>query len=788
MFLYFCSKHRRVGHIAARWFRVFAFVSGLLGCTLPVVHPCGAQTDAVKRPWQTIQMATEAEVKSRWKSPPPEYGPEPYYGLNGIVTLEVLQRDMDTAKRLGFHAVTVQPGRGNKEEYLSPAYFALFKQLVEEARKRDLRVWIIDDAGYPSGFAGGLISKEKPELQMQALTIAHTQPVKNGETLKESVGPDTVAAIASDETGRRFPVTISGGTISWTAPPAGEWNVLMVDHVFRTSPTASATNLTRQKDTTQALEDYMNPAATAAWINLTHEGYYKAMPEEFGKTIVGFRGDEPDYSIAGLPWTPAFFDRFAQLKGYDVRLYLGGLLLAQAGRGSLTPGLTDVEQRARADYYDVFSVMFRDGFFKPQADWCSAHGVEYQVHLNHEEMEMQLVRSEGEFIRDMKYVQVPGIDAIWHQVWTDTIADYPRLAASAAHLYGHPRSFTESFGAYRPAPDLTMAKYVFDEQIVRGINLTEGMSYGASSAQTPLAVAPATGAAAAGGSQPQRRGGLPAAMADPGWPALMDYISRLSYVMSMGRPAASVALYLPSSSLWYGDAGSDAAFVSSERMLSERQIDFDIINLDALATDLKAGVGTLETLSGNRYRTIIFPSVAILSQAELDRLREFARGGGKVLFLGRTPALIYGRAILDARAASATDFSWAAVETSAQIPPTPTPPGQPPAAPPAPMDVPAAIEAAVAGVVGTRDVLLNTPDPAVKILTRRLQDASVYLFFNEGAVATSHSILFKAGGKTVEVWDPQTGLVSPLASTRAKGSMIVELGLNPYETRLLLMH
>ena len=54
--------------------------------------------------------------------------------------------------------------------------------------------------------------------------------------------------------------------------------------------------------------------------------------------------------------------------------------------------------------------MFRDGFFKPQGLWCAAHGVEYQVHLNHEEMEMDLARSEGDFLRDMKYVEEPGID------------------------------------------------------------------------------------------------------------------------------------------------------------------------------------------------------------------------------------------------------------------------------------------------------------------------------------------------------------------------------------------
>ena len=51
-----------------------------------------------------------------------------------------------------------------------------------------------------------------------------------------------------------------------------------------------------------------------------------------------------------------------------------------------------------------------------------------------------------------------------------------------------------------------------------------------------------------------------------------------------------------------GDAAADAAFVSTERMLSERQIDFDIVNEDALAKDLMAGQGTLETASGNQLR------------------------------------------------------------------------------------------------------------------------------------------------------------------------------------------
>ncbi len=771
------------------------------------------QSNAVQHPWQKMQMPTAAEVERTWNASPPEYGPEPYYGLNGAVTREVLQRDLDKAVRLGFHAVTVQPGR-NPVAYLSPEYFAMFKILVEEAKKRDLRVWIIDDAGYPSGFAGGLITDKKPELRMQALSISQRLPVKAGVSLNQAVSPDAVAAVAVSATGDRVQVAVTDGKIAWTAPASGDWTVQVVEHVFRTSPTASATNATHLKDTTQAVEDYMDPAATAAWIQFTHEGYYKAMPEEFGKTIIGFRGDEPDYSISGLPWTPKFFETFQQVKGYDLRPYVGALLLSAGGGGgrprpvataapgtpteaasvqaapvAMTPPtspiqLTDAEVRAKGDYYDVFSQMFRDGFFKPQGLWCAAHGVEYQVHLNHEEMEMQLVRSEGEFERDMKYVQVPGIDAIWHQVWTDTIADYPRLASSTAHIYGHPRSFTESFGAYRPVPDVTMARYVFNEQIIRGINLTEGMSYGASSPPDPQRAPPpaATPAVPGAAAAPPRP---PSAMSDPGWPALMDYIRRLSYVMSMGRPAATVALYLPSSSMWLGDSASDTAFVSTERMLAERQIDFDIINLDALGTDLKAGPGTLETLSGNAYRVVILPSLAVISQAELDRLKAFAKGGGKVLFLGRTPSLISRKTIMDSRAALPTDFAWATVETSAQLPPTPTPPANAPATPPGPQVVPAAIETALHAVVGAKDVVLDTPDTALKVMTRRLKNANVYLFFNEGAQASAHSVTLKAGGKKVELWDSATGKVSAVASTAGKGSITVKLELKPYETELL---
>ena len=724
-----------------------------------------AATASSQQAWQQMQNPTVAEVAAQWKTPPPEYGPEPYYGLNGAVSIPQVERDLDTLHGLGFQAVTVQAGFGMPFAYMSPEYLAFFRKFVLEAKQRNMRVWIVDDAGYPSGFAGGKFTTEKPELRMQALEVAEKIPVAGGAVVHRELAPGVVSAAAVDQDGAAISIPLHGNTLEWTAPK-GSWTVLVVDHEFRTSPTRSDTNPQRVKDGSQSLEDYLDPAATEQYLRFTHELYKQVIGDEFGKTVLGFRGDEPDYSIPGLPWTPKFFERFREIKGYDVQPYVA--LFAQSP-SRRDPGiaihLTPEQIRIEGDYYDVYSQMFAAGFFKPQSDWCAANHLNYQVHLNHEELEMELVRSEGSFFRDLRSVQEPGVDAIWHQIWKDTISDFPRLASSVAHVYGKPRAFTESFAAYRPAPDVEMARYVLNEQFVRGINIIETMYF------------PATSAGA------RRPNGY---MGEPGFPDLLSYARRLSYLMAMGRPDATVALFLPSSSMWMGDDASDKAFVSSERLLSEHQIDFDIVDEDALARDLKPLKGSFETLSGNRYRTVILPAPMVVPAEALARLKAFAQGGGKVVFLGGAPKLIDGKTIRDAKPAMASEFSWATI-VDAQLPPTPTPPMQPPAAPPAPMVVPGEVLAAINAAVIAPVVRLDKADTALRVLKRRWKDADVYLFFNEGAQASDHAVTLMSKGSTVESWEPQTGTVAQVQSTRAGGNLSVQLKLAAYETRVIVV-
>ena len=115
--------------------RSFVTTSALFAAAL-ALQPVLAQS-AAQHPWQKMQMPTIADVKGGWVSPPAEYGPEPYFGMNGGVTIESLAKDLDTMKAMGFQAVTAQAGGGNLT-YLSPEYFAFFKQFALEAKKRGM--------------------------------------------------------------------------------------------------------------------------------------------------------------------------------------------------------------------------------------------------------------------------------------------------------------------------------------------------------------------------------------------------------------------------------------------------------------------------------------------------------------------------------------------------------------------------------------------------------------------------------------------------------------------------
>jgi len=712
--------------------------------TILIVH--------AQQPWQKISDPGLKDLSIHFINPPAENGLVLWWGWDGPVNEEVIKRDLDKIKSFGFKQVMIEAGYNMASPYLSPGWFELVKTATEQARIRGMRVWVEDEGKYPSGFAGGKFSAERPDLKMQALVMLLKINILPGLPFPQNIIDDAikkenaVSAIAYnlDNNTIRF-LPIDKGTIKWD-DPAGRWQITLAGHQYRTSQTRSVNNPTRGKDTNASLFDYLNPDGTKQFIAWTHEQYKKYLGTEFGKTFMGLRGDEPDFGF--IPWTPKMLDEFKKRKGYDIQPYLASFFL-------MNLKVPDEVKRAKADYWDVWSSLFRENFFDIQADWCAQNNIEYNVHLNHEEMGPALVKSEGDFFKDMRHVGVPGVDAIWSQIWMDHEADYPKLASSAAHLFGRPRSFTESFAAYTYKPTVTQAKWVVDYQLVRGINLVEIMFMPSSAqrARQDTTSKPATPVTA------QRTASF---FATDSFPPVAQYMNRASYLLSSGRPAAQIALYFPTSSMWMGDDQSNTSNLAIVQKLLEKQLDFDFIDEQALSSVLTVEKGALVNLSGQSYRAVIIPSITALSQAASDKMKAFVAAGGKVIFMGREPSLIVEQTFLKAKGPDKMD--WAIREPSGELTQT------------------------VLNALPHADVTFDQPAPAVKYLHRQMKDGELYFFFNEGTQKLTNKVTLAGKGKA-ESWNAFSGKIETISgATSNKGFVSLPLTLEPYETKFIIIN
>lgn len=678
-----------------------------------------------------VSIPSVDEAAANFSSPPVEYGMTFYWGWDGNVTEEVIARDLDAFRDRNVHQVTLEPGYRMNSLYLSEGWFNSVRKAVDLAKERNMRIWLVDEGKYPSGFAGGKFTAERPDLRMQALVQADPIRVGGGQSVSRRLSPETVGAVAVRRGDNHSEILeVSSGELNWTAPE-GDWQVLVIEHQFRSSPTRAVNNPSGGKDTSNSLCDYLDSAATKQFLDFTHEQYKKVVGDEFGKTVLGFRGDEPDYSIRGIPWTPKLFEEFKRRKGYDIQAYAAAFFI---------PEMTEEQKRIKADYWDVWSGLFGENFFSVQAEWCREHNLQYLVHLNKEDDMIALVAHEGDFFKTMRHVQMPGVDAIWNQIWPGTLADFPKYASSVAHVYGKPRSFTESFAAYRTEPNVVQAKWVLDHQFARGINMVEVMFVPASS---------------------RGRLGLSGWLLSESFPATAAYINRASYLLSQGRPAAQIAVYHPTTSLWLGDNEANKSVLDLMQGLLERQRDFDFVDEYALQNVLTVEPGSLINRSGQTYRAVIVPPVSAMSKGALQCLRAFADSGGQVVFLGSGPALMPDKTFLHAGPAPSLD--WAMAEPSGTL------------------------TDRVLAALPEPDVKLDSPCTFVKYTHRRLKDADLYFFFNESDEPQPRKVTL-AGSGTAHIWDAMTGKIQRLENAvAAEGRVQLPLELEPYGIRFIVV-
>ncbi|MDP4292421.1 MAG: glycosyl hydrolase, partial [Bacteroidota bacterium] len=316
---------------------------------------------------------------------------------------------------------------------------------------------------------------------------------------------------------------------------------------------------------------------------------------------------------------------------------------------------------------------------------------------------------------------------------------------------------TESFAAFTHRPTVSQAKWVMDYQLVRGINLVQIMFMPAST-QRPRqdTINKATTSSSSSGQR------LPSFFATDSFPQVAQYLNRATYLLSQGRPAAQIALYFPTTSMWLGDDQSNDSNLAIVQKLLEKQLDFDFVDEQALSSVLAIDKNTLVNLSNQHYRAVIIPSITAMSRAALEKLKAFAAAGGKVIFMGREPSVITEQTFLKAKGKENLD--WAIHEPSGEL------------------------TQQVLNTLPSADVSFEQSSPAVKYLHRHFKDGELYFFFNESAMKLNNKVTLSGNG-TPQCWDAFSGHIESIKGTSAaKGLHSLPLTLEPYETRFIVIN
>jgi hypothetical protein len=473
-------------------------------------------------------------------------------------------------------------------DYLTEDFMRMVKVTAREARRLGMRLWLYDEGGWPSGSVCGRLVREHPDLARQQLVRQET-PLEAGQQV--TVPPDCLAAFVSrpGETPRR----VEPGK---PAHGEGKGSRLLVFAVQRGG----------------SLPDLLNPRATREFLRMTHDTYRDAIGEYFGTTVPLVFTDEPGLTVP--PWTDGLAAEFRARYGYDLVERMP----------SLFEGDARSDMQTRIDYFDWWSRRFAEAYLGQIRSWCAASGIMSGGHLNGEDETLGALKNGfGNLMRALREMDVPGVDTIWRQIWPGKENHvFPKYASSVAHQEGRPWALTESYAVYGSGLTPEQMKWVVDYQMVRGVNLVDMVGY-------PLSTADWL----SGGERPHFDPD------NPLWrylPAFHGYVGRMSYLLSLGAPAARVAVYWPMRDVWARGPHVEEVAAANDRLahcLLATQRDFDFIDDDVLeraatrVADGKLLVGPMA------YDTVCVSRTEWMPEGSRRRLEELAESGGTVLWV-----------------------------------------------------------------------------------------------------------------------------------------------------------
>ena len=565
-----------------------------------------------------------------FRSPTSEYRGAPFWAWNCEMTQELLDKEIEYMKEMGFGGFHMHPRVGLSTPYLSDGFMSLVSGCVDKAKREDMLAWLYDEDKWPSGFAGGLNTKNV-ENRQKTLYITPV-PFRDGSltveddiaSSKEELPKDKYYLLACfdvefDETHsikayRRIDVS-----------EKARFSKLFA-YVLYAVPSTWYNG--------QTYVDTLSKPAIEDFISITHERYKQVVGKDFGGVIPSIFADEPqmvqksylsdprDKNGIELPWTTDLDETFRAEYGFSIVDKLPELMYELAG---------GAPSRARYCYHDHTSERFAAAFADTIGKWCDENGILFAGHLNREPALNWQTVSSGETMRSYRSFSLPGIDML---------ADHHELSTakqcqSAVRQYGREGMLSELYGVTNWCYDFKGHKQQGDWQAAFGVTVRVPHLFWVSMKGEAKRDYPAS----IGYQSPWYKE----------YKYIEDHFARVNTVMTRGKPVVRIGVIHPVESYWlkFGpisqttlDRGElQRKFYEIINWLNFSSQDFDLIS-ESLLRDQFGGAENGFVVGKEKYDAVIVPNLITLRLSTLSALEEFASHGGKVIFMGEIPSLV----------------------------------------------------------------------------------------------------------------------------------------------------
>lgn len=592
----------------------------------------------------------------------------PFFWVHGEAEA-VIREYMEAIHSCGIGAVCVESRP--HPDFCGPQWWHDMDIILDEARKRHMKVWILDDSHFPTGYANGALENAPEELCRQGICYYSKVvkgPKKNVKISIEKIlnkkndkfslmgfatgmgnkkrifsGDQllSVTAIRSDQAECNI-MDLTGqvkeGKLNWVVP-AGEWKICVC-------------KLSRNCGAHRNYINMIDEKSCKVLLDAVYEPHYKHYADDFGKTIAGFFSDEPElgngplYSYGNvlgtdqdLPWSRELETLLENSLGTDWKNKMPYLWENDLD--------VDETARIRYGYMDAVTRTVEKTFSYQLGDWCRERGVEYIGHIIEDNNQhARTGTSLGHYFRGLAGQDMAGIDDIGGQVMPqgeDKPNRFMRIMKRDGEFYHYVlgklgsslaaidpkkqgRTMCEIFGNYGWSEGFRLEKYLADHFMVRGVNRFVPHAFSAKEFPDPDCPPHFY----AQGHNPQHRH----------FGSLMKYMNRICELISDGKHVAQVAL------LYHGEAewtGKSMLMQKPARKLADRQIDFDILPTDIFRetdfyrTNLKHGFKVNEL----EYRALLIPQAQFISEVLVKAIVKLKENGILVVFIEALPEGIY---------------------------------------------------------------------------------------------------------------------------------------------------